>query len=113
MFTEWAVEVIHGHAHSSQPFFLYLAYNAPHTPIQPPEEWIERVRQREPDASSERVKYIALVEHMDAGIGRVLDTLEQHWTTLQYTRDLHIRQWRTAKCGRNQRRSKRRKGTDV
>lgn len=76
LFTEWATEVIRGHAHSSQPFFLYLAYNAPHTPIQPPEDWIERVRQREPDASPERVKYIALVEHMDAGIGRVLDALE-------------------------------------
>jgi arylsulfatase A-like enzyme len=71
------MEVIRGHAHSSQPFFLYLAYNAPHTPIQPPDDWIERVRQREPDASSERVKYVALVEHMDAGIGRVLDTLEE------------------------------------
>ncbi|MCY3683031.1 MAG: sulfatase-like hydrolase/transferase [Gemmatimonadetes bacterium] len=77
LFTEWAIEAIRGHAHSSQPFFLYLAYNAPHTPIQPPEDWIERVRQREPDASPERVKYIALVEHMDAGIGRVLDALEQ------------------------------------
>ena len=77
LFTEWATEVIHGHAHASQPFFLDLAYNAPHTPIQPPEDWIERVRQREPDASPERVKYIALVEHMDAGIGRVLDALEQ------------------------------------
>jgi len=77
LFTEWAMEVIRGHAHSSQPFFLYLAYNAPHTPIQPPDDWIERVRQREPDASSERVKYVALVEHMDAGIGRVLDTLEE------------------------------------
>ncbi|MDE2698443.1 MAG: sulfatase-like hydrolase/transferase [Gemmatimonadota bacterium] len=77
LFTEWATEVIHGHAHASQPFFLYLAYNAPHTPIQPPEDWIDRVRQREPDASPERVKYIALVEHMDAGIGRVLDALEQ------------------------------------
>ena len=77
LFTEWAIDVIRGHVHSSQPFFLYLAYNAPHTPIQPPEDWIERVRQREPDASPERVKYIALVEHMDAGIGRVLDALEQ------------------------------------
>lgn len=77
LFTEWAIDVIRGHAHSSQPFFLYLAYNAPHTPIQPPEDWIERVRQREPDASPERVKYTALVEHMDAGIGRVLDALEQ------------------------------------
>lgn len=77
LFTEWAMEVIRGHAHSPQPFFLYLAYNAPHTPIQPPDDWLERVRQREPDASPERVKYVALVEHMDAGIGRVLDTLEE------------------------------------
>ncbi len=77
LFTEWAVEVIRGHAHSPQPFFLYLAYNAPHTPIQPPEDWIERVRQREPHASADRVKYAALVEHMDAGIGRVLDMLEK------------------------------------
>ena len=76
LFTEWAVEAIRGHAHASTPFFLYLAYNAPHTPIQPPEAWINRVRGREPDASPERVKYVALVEHMDAGIGRVLDTLE-------------------------------------
>ena len=75
LFTEWAVEVIRGGAHSSQPFFLYLAYNAPHTPIQPPDSWVNRVREREPDASPERVKYVALMEHMDAGIGRVLDTL--------------------------------------
>jgi arylsulfatase A-like enzyme len=60
-----------------QPFFLYLAYNAPHTPIQPPEEWVERVRQREPDASEERVRYCALVEHMDHGIGQVLSVLEE------------------------------------
>ena len=76
LFTEWAVEAIRRHAHSSTPFFLYLAYNAPHTPIQPPEAWVNRVRNREPNASPERVKYVALVEHMDAGIGQVLDTLE-------------------------------------
>ena len=33
------------------------------------------MREREPDISLQRAKYIALVEHMDAGIGRVLDTL--------------------------------------
>ena len=77
LFTRWAIEVIQKQTNSDQPFFLYLAYNAPHTPIQPPEEWIERVRQREPDASPERVKYVALVEHMDAGIGQVLDALQQ------------------------------------
>ncbi len=77
LFTEWSVEFLRAQAQSSSPFFLYLAYNAPHTPIQPPEEWIARVREREPDISPQRAKYIALVEHMDAGIGRVLDTLEE------------------------------------
>ena len=75
LFTEWSTEFIRSQAQSSDPFFLYLAYNAPHTPIQPPDDWIERVREREPDISPQRAKYIALVEHMDAGIGRVLDTL--------------------------------------
>ena len=45
-------------------------------PIQPPDEWIDRVRAREPDSTDERVRYVALVEHMDAGIGRVLHSLE-------------------------------------
>ena len=75
LFTEWSVEFIRAQAQSPQPFFLYLAYNAPHTPIQPPDDWVERVTEREPDISPQRAKYIALVEHMDAGIGRVLDTL--------------------------------------
>ena len=76
LFTEWSMDFIRAQAQSFEPFFLYLAYNAPHTPIQPPDEWIARVQEREPDVSPQRAKYIALVEHMDAGIGRVLDTLE-------------------------------------
>ena len=75
LFTEWSMDFIRAQAQSSDPFFLYLAYNAPHTPIQPPDEWITRVQEREPDISPQRAKYIALVEHMDAGIGRVLETL--------------------------------------
>ena len=75
LFTEWSSEFIQSQAHSADPFFLYLAYNAPHTPIQPPDAWVTRVQEREPDISPERAKYIALVEQMDAGIGRVLDTL--------------------------------------
>ncbi|MFT5366253.1 MAG: arylsulfatase A-like enzyme [Candidatus Latescibacterota bacterium] len=77
LFTDWSVDFIKSHQSVSQPFYLYLAYNAPHTPIQPPDEWVKRVRDREPDASDTRVKYVALVEHMDAGIGRVLDALEE------------------------------------
>jgi arylsulfatase A-like enzyme len=77
LFTQWGIDVLGGEEDSKDPFFLYLAYNAPHTPIQPPEEWVERVRDREPEASPDRTRYVALVEHMDAGIGRVLDTLDR------------------------------------
>ena len=77
LFSEWSMDFIRAQAPSFDPFFLYLAYNAPHTPIQPPDEWIARVQAREPNISPQRAKYIALVEHMDAGIGRVLDTLEE------------------------------------
>ena len=77
LFTDWSTAFIQAQAQSADPLFLYLAYNAPHTPIQPPDEWIRRVQEREPDISPQRAKYIALVEHMDAGIGRVLNTLEE------------------------------------
>ncbi len=78
LFTEWACEYLaERSASTSQPFFLYLAYNAPHDPIQPPPEWLAKVRQREPIMADNRAKLVALIEHMDAGIGRVLDTLDQ------------------------------------
>ncbi len=77
LFTDWAVEYLRGRQGAKDPFFLYLAYNAPHTPIQPPKEWVERVREREPEASEKRVRYAALVEHMDDRIGRVLDVLKE------------------------------------
>ena len=77
LFSDWSAEFIRSRQHESEPFFLYLAYNAPHTPIQPPQEWIDRIREREPEASDTRVEYLALVEHMDDGIGRVLDALDE------------------------------------
>ncbi len=77
VFTDWACEYLEGRAGNKQPFFLYLAYNAPHDPIQPPPEWLEKVRQREPGMSEKRVKLVALIEHLDSGIGRVLTTLDK------------------------------------
>lgn len=95
LFTEWAIEYLRRQAEKRdpgqdaggaqerdalatiEPFFLYLAYNAPHTPIQPPQEWIERVKQRESGISERRAKLVALIEHLDAGIGKVLDALKE------------------------------------
>ena len=75
LFSSWASDYIAGRAASTAPFFLYLAYNAPHTPIQPPDEWLERVRAREPAMSADRARLAALIEHMDHGIGQVLGAL--------------------------------------
>ena len=52
-------------AKGKEPFFLYLAYNAPHSPIQPPPDWLAKVRQREPGISEARAQMVALIEHMD------------------------------------------------
>src|SRR5690606_9266352 len=76
LFTQWAVEFIEQQAGSSDPFFLYLAYNAPHAPIQPPEAWLTRIQERSPDLDPERAKLAALIEHMDDGIGQVLAAVE-------------------------------------
>ncbi len=77
LFTDWAVEYLEERARAGRPFFLYLAYNAPHDPIQPPAEWVQKVRNRQPGISDSRAKLVALIEHMDAGIGRVLDALDR------------------------------------
>jgi arylsulfatase A-like enzyme len=77
VFTDWACEYLAERARAKKPFFLYLAYNAPHGPIQPPPEWLARIQKREPAMNPTRQKYIAFIEHLDAGIGRVLDTLDR------------------------------------
>ena len=77
LFTEWACDYIKGRKGEHQPFFLYLAYNAPHTPIQPPEDWLAKVKARETGITEKRAKLVALIEHMDDGIGKVLDCLDQ------------------------------------
>lgn len=77
LFTEWAIAEIRKSAKSGKPFFHYLAYNAPHTPIHPPEDWVARVKKREPDLGEKKVKMNAFIEHLDDGIGKVLAALDE------------------------------------
>ncbi len=77
LFSQWACDYIHARAGKKEPFFLYLAYNAPHTPIQPPQDWLEKVKQRAPGMDEKRAALVALIEHMDDGVGRVLDAIDQ------------------------------------
>jgi arylsulfatase A-like enzyme len=78
LFSDWAIEAIQDRAQNpDQPFFLYLAYNAPHFPIEPPDQWLARVRQRMPQSDEKRARTVAFVEHLDHEIGRVLRGLDE------------------------------------
>ena len=76
VFTNWANDYIRSAAKEKAPFFAYLAYNAPHEPLQPPKEWLEKVRKREPQMSETRSKLVGLIEHLDDNVGKVIATLE-------------------------------------
>ncbi len=77
IFTDWAAEYLRERAKSKDnPFFLYLAYNAPHFPIEPPAEWLAKVKARAPQLDEKRAKNVAFVEHLDHSIGRVLAALK-------------------------------------
>ncbi|MEY2586193.1 MAG: hypothetical protein RLY11_42, partial [Bacteroidota bacterium] len=75
IFTAWAIDYVENKKKSKEPFFLFLSYNAPHFPIQPPQEEVDRVKKRLPTTDEKRVKNIALVEHLDASIGKLLAVL--------------------------------------
>lgn len=77
IFSDWAIDYIDKSTEKKAPFFLYLAYNAPHFPIQPPDDWFSKVKERENGISEKRAKNVAFVEHLDDGIGRVLKALEK------------------------------------
>ena len=55
------------------PFFLYLAYNAPHGPLQATQKFLDRFDHIE---GKKRKTYAAMVSAVDDGVGRILDRLE-------------------------------------
>lgn len=59
---------------ADQPFYLYLTFNAPHTPYQAPQEYIDRY----PDiADPTRRTYAGMVACLDDEIGKVVAALEK------------------------------------
>ncbi len=77
LFTDWSCDYIKSRIGNQQPFCLSITYNAPHTPIQPPEEWFQKIKSRENGIEEKRAKLVALIEHLDAGVGKVIKTLEE------------------------------------
>jgi arylsulfatase A-like enzyme len=61
-----------------QPFFLYLAHYAPHTPIEAKADDVRHFEtKRRPGQHHQNAVYAAMVKSLDDSVGRVLDHLKQ------------------------------------
>jgi len=61
----------------AQPFFLYLTHYAVHTPIQAPDAITAGYRDTPPAGGQGDPVYAAMIESVDRGIGRLLETLDE------------------------------------
>ena len=59
--------------HAKEPFFLYLAFNCPHTPLQAPDSYLNRVGSSITDAK--RKTYAAMVIAQDDAVGKLVAKL--------------------------------------
>jgi len=73
--SEAGLRFINKQAENNQSFFLFLAYNAPHTPMHATEKYLSRF----PDIEDKKRKtYAAMVSAVDDGVGNVLRTLKDN-----------------------------------
>lgn len=84
-----AMDVIveHAETENADPFFLYLAYNTPHSPMQVPDRFYKKfdgleLLDRGTDAKRENVAHtraaLAMCENVDWNVGRLLEKLDEH-----------------------------------
>ncbi|MEX0331080.1 MAG: sulfatase-like hydrolase/transferase [Puniceicoccaceae bacterium] len=88
--TDWlslkAVDFVTDAAADADPFFLFLSYNAPHTPLQAKNADLAALFGPS-DSYTSRQVYSAMVYSMDRGIGQVVDALK---ATGQYDNTLIV-----------------------
>lgn len=88
LITDQAVQCIKAYAGEEHPFFLYVAYNAPHTPLQAKEDDLKlygfdptKKRFGKGDktgrGNNREQTYAAMVTGMDRGIGQIIRALEE------------------------------------
>lgn len=75
--TDEAVKFIQ--AHTNRPFFLYLPRYSVHTPLQAKAEKIAKYREKLAKVGGIHTNpaYAAMIESLDEGVGRILETLEE------------------------------------
>ncbi len=73
--TEEAIRAAADAQRAEQPFFLYLAHYAVHTPLNPDARFVDAYR--DAGLPESEARYAALIEGMDRSLGRVLNWLDQ------------------------------------
>jgi len=61
--------------YKDQPFFFYLAYRAPHVPLDAPKKYLDRFPGEMPER---RRQALAMLSAVDDGVGRIVATLRKH-----------------------------------
>ncbi len=74
VWTDEAVQYIK--RHQKEPFFLHVAYNAPHTPFQAPEDVVRPFSETGKFTKAVSTLY-GMVQRMDAGVAQILETLRE------------------------------------
>ncbi len=67
-----ASEFVHEQA-GKKPFFLYVPFNAVHTPLQVPEKYLEPFKNLKP----QRQKYAGMLAAMDEAVGQIVEAVEK------------------------------------
>lgn len=87
LFTDATIDFIE--SHQDEPFFAYLATNAPHSPLQIADEWADPFRKKGVNETHSRL--YGMVENIDMNVGRILAKLDElglaESTLVVYTSD--------------------------
>lgn len=72
--------------HQEEPFFVYLPYNTPHSPMQVPDRWWDKFKNKElafrhREAAKEKINHslaaLAMCENIDWNVGRLVKKLQE------------------------------------
>jgi len=61
--------------HHDKPFFLYVAYYAPHVPLDSSQKYLDRFPEEMPER---RRMALAMISAIDDGVGRIMERLERY-----------------------------------
>lgn len=62
---------------AERPFLLSMQFYSPHTPIEAPDETVARFKEKPATPLHFNPVYAAMINHLDASVGRILDALER------------------------------------